>query len=70
MMSSNERREGEHGWLALGAGAWDGRHRPSWVRLDRVLVVAAKRVRREGAVLDRVRFDRIAGELRKHYGWR
>jgi hypothetical protein len=70
MLSSNERRDGEHGWLALGTGAWDGRHRPSWVRLDRVLVVGEKRVRREGAVLDRARFERVAAELRSRYAWR
>jgi hypothetical protein len=70
MMSSNDRRESEAGWLALGTGAWDGRHRPSWVRLDRVLEVGDKRVRREGAVLDRTRFDSVAAELRSRYGWR
>ena len=70
MMSSNPRREGQRGWLALGAGGWDREQRASWVRLDRVLTFGDRRVRREGAVLDRARFDRIAGELRRHYGWR
>lgn len=70
MLSSNPVRDAEPGWLALGSGAWDAQHRRSWVRLDRVLVVGDKRVRREGAVLDRVRFDRVAHELRARYGWR
>jgi hypothetical protein len=70
MMSSNPRRDGQHGWLPLGAGSWDREERPSWVRLDRVLTIGDKRVRREGAVLDRSRFDRVAGELRSRYGWR
>lgn len=70
MLSSNAARDGQPGWLALGAGGWDRDHRPSWVRLDRVLVVGQRRVRREGAVLDRTRFDRVAAELRARYGWR
>jgi hypothetical protein len=70
MLSSNPVRDGEPGWLSLGAGAWDAQRRPSWVRLDRVLVVGERRVRREGAVLDRARFDRVAEVLRRRYGWR
>jgi hypothetical protein len=70
MLSSNAARQGDPGWLALGTGAWDAARRPSWVRLDRVLVVGERRVRREGAVLDRSRFSRVAAELRARYGWR
>ncbi|RKS84225.1 PemK-like, MazF-like toxin of type II toxin-antitoxin system [Motilibacter peucedani] len=70
MLSSQHERDGQHGWLALGAGPWDRAGRPSWVRLDRVLEVAEAGIRREGAVLDRARFDRVAGELRRSYGWR
>jgi hypothetical protein len=69
MLSSNPERDGQAGWLALGSGAWDREHRPSWVRLDRVLAVGERRVRREGAVLDRTRFDRVAQELHDRYGW-
>ena len=69
MLTSNAARDGEPGWLSLGAGAWDAERRPSWVRLDRVLVVGERRVRREGAVLDRARFDRVASALRDRYGW-
>lgn len=70
MLSSNSDREGQRHWLPLGAGIWDGEHRPSWVRLDRVLVVAEHGIRREGAILDRERFDAVADELRRSYGWR
>lgn len=69
MLSSNSDREGERGWLSLGAGGWDGQRRPSWIRLDRVLDVDEHGIRREGAVLDRARFDRVATELRRAYGW-
>ncbi|HEY1488108.1 MAG TPA: type II toxin-antitoxin system PemK/MazF family toxin, partial [Micromonosporaceae bacterium] len=54
---------------ALGSGDWDGDHRPSWLRLDRVLEVHEDGIRREGAVLDRARFDAVAGILRTAYGW-
>jgi len=69
MLSSNADREGQAHWLALGAGTWDRQKRPSWVRLDRVLVVDEEGIRREGAVLDRRRFDAVAAELRRGYGW-
>jgi hypothetical protein len=69
MLSSNHVRDGQPHWYALGAGAWDKEHRPSWVRLDRVLDVPETGIRREGSVLDRARFDAVAAELRAHYGW-
>ena len=56
-------------WLDLGTGAWDAQGRPSEVRLDRVVRLAPEAVRREGAVLDRERFDRVAGSLRHGGGW-
>jgi len=70
MLSSNAVRDGQPDWYALGTGAWDAEHRPSWVRLDRVIVVAEDGIRREGAVLDRRRFDAIAARLRQGYRWR
>jgi hypothetical protein len=69
MLSSQSERDGQRNWLALGPGEWDREKRPSWVRLDRVLEVDHDGIRREGAVLDRVRFDQIAGVLRRSYGW-
>ena len=68
-LSSQAERDGQPGWLALGAGAWDREQRPSWVRLDRVLDVPEDGIRREGAVLDRGRFDRVARALRADHGW-
>jgi hypothetical protein len=69
MLSSQDHRDGQQHWFALGPGAWDGEHRPSWVRLDRVLTMREDSIRREGAVLDRPRFDRIGQALRANYGW-
>jgi PemK-like, MazF-like toxin of type II toxin-antitoxin system len=70
MLSSRPEHEGQRTWLALGPGRWDRDGRPSWVRLDRVLVVPDYGIRREGAVLDRARFDGVAAALRRDHGWR
>jgi len=69
MLSSQSERDGQRNWFALGPGHWDRENRPSWVRLDRVLTIEAHGIRREGAVLDRDRFDQVAAELRGGYGW-
>jgi hypothetical protein len=69
MLSSQSDRNGQRNWLALGPGEWDRENRPSWVRLDRVLEVDHGGIRREGAILDRTRFDRVAAILRRDYGW-
>jgi PemK-like, MazF-like toxin of type II toxin-antitoxin system len=69
MLSSQHKRDGDAEWISIGAGAWDREGRESFVRLDRVLEVAEHGIRREGAVLDRDRFERVAGRLRSRYGW-
>jgi hypothetical protein len=38
--------------MDVGAGGWDREHRPSEVRLDRLVVLRESDVRREGAALD------------------
>jgi len=69
MLSSNAERDGQPHWYALGTGAWDRQQRPSWVRLDRVLLVDEDGIRREGDILARPRFEAIARVLRERYGW-
>jgi len=66
---SSRDHEGHGDWLPLGPGAWDSRGRPSWVALDRVLRVHAAGMRREGATLDRDRFELVADRLRRRHGW-
>ena len=56
--AATEARAGRH-WLDIGTGAWDRQGRPSEVRLDRLLRLDPSSVRREGAALDRARFDRV-----------
>ncbi len=60
--SSAGHRDGTHGaqWLDVGTGDWDGQHRPSEVRLDRVLRLRPDAVRREGAALSRPVFDEVS----------
>jgi hypothetical protein len=70
MLSSQAKRDDDSDWVAVGSGTWDREGRPSWVRLDRVLDVPEHGIRREGAILDRARFDAVAARLRAEHGWR
>ena len=54
---------GRH-WCDIGSGAWDSRGRPSEVRVDRVLQLDPRAVRRIGATLSRERFDEVAAAVR------
>lgn len=69
MVSSQERHAADPEWVGIGSGSWDYEGRPSWVRLDRVLVVPEEGIRREGAILDREVFDVVAARLRAQYAW-
>ena len=66
--AADEARYGRR-WTDIGTGAWDRRGRPSEVRLDRLLELDPASVRREGAALDRARFDRVVAEARAVQGW-
>lgn len=65
--SADEARFGRR-WMDLGSGSWDARRRPSEIRLDRVLRLDEASVRREGAILDRARFDEVAAALARPRG--
>jgi hypothetical protein len=69
MLSSQHSRADDRDWVSIGSGDWDREARESFIRLDRVLEIGEHDIRREGAVLDRDRFDRVAGELRSRFGW-
>jgi PemK-like, MazF-like toxin of type II toxin-antitoxin system len=43
----------------IGTGEWDGRHRRSYAKVNRLLDIAPDRVRREGAILNRRQFDQV-----------
>jgi hypothetical protein len=54
-------------WMDVGSGDWDQAHRPSEVRLDRLLRLAEGEVRREGAALARPVFDAVVTAAREHH---
>jgi hypothetical protein len=62
--------DGEGDFVSVGAGDWDGEHRPSWVNLDRVIRVHEGGMRREAAALPREPFERVTDRLRQRYGLR
>ncbi|PRY63689.1 PemK-like, MazF-like toxin of type II toxin-antitoxin system [Knoellia remsis] len=53
-----ERREGRL-WVDVGPGGWDSKGRPSEVRVNRIVRIDRAKIRREGAVLDRARWDEV-----------
>jgi len=62
----DEARHGRY-WMDVGAGDWDNEHRPSEVRLDRLLVMRESEVRREGAALDEAIFTQVVTEAAKYH---
>ena len=67
---TSKAHDGEGDFVSVGAGRWDGEHRPSWVNLDRVIRVHEGGMRREAAALPREPFERVTGRLHQRYGWR
>jgi hypothetical protein len=61
--------EARHGrfWMDVGSGDWDREHRPSEVRLDRLITMRSDAIRREGSALARDVFDRVLAEARRHH---
>ncbi len=64
--AAQEARAGRH-WMDVGSGGWDREQRPSEVRLDRLLRLDPSAVRREGAALDRARFDAVVAAARRFH---
>jgi hypothetical protein len=64
-------QEAGHGrfWMDVGTGDWDAEHRPSEVRLDRLIVLRTDAIRREGSALARDVFDRVLAEARRHHAF-
>lgn len=67
MMLSSKGDDDSRDWLPLGV--WGGDPRPSYLRLDRVFEMNEDDIRREGAVLDPMRFARVAAVLKKTWAW-
>ncbi len=49
----------------VGTGPWDPAGRDSWAKLDRIVRIDPAAMRREGAVLDRRRFDTLTVALQR-----
>ena len=64
LTSKNHHRDDE---VPVGTGAWDRSGRPSFAKVDQLLTVDPKAVRREGSALGRRHFDDVvAGVSRFH----
>ncbi|MFF2032601.1 type II toxin-antitoxin system PemK/MazF family toxin [Arthrobacter sp. NPDC058192] len=63
-----DNRQGDD-YVDIGTGPWDRQWRPSEAKLDRILQIDAKDIRREGAILDAGRFSIVASALRERHGW-
>jgi PemK-like, MazF-like toxin of type II toxin-antitoxin system len=56
---------GDRDELPIGSGGWDREHRPSYAKVDQVILVMPAAVRREGAILDRKVFDKVVVEVQR-----
>lgn len=64
LTTRNKRRRDQ---VPVGSGAWDPKRRPSFAKVDRLLTIDPEDVRREGAILDRKRFDDVVGNIARYY---
>lgn len=62
-------RRDERDWVPVGSGAWDSRGRPSYADASRLLRLSPSAVRREGAALDRDRFDAVIERVERIHDW-
>ncbi len=73
MLTSKDHDQAGNGsgeYLDIGTGSWDRQQRPSEANLGRILQISPDAIRREGAVLDRKRFDLVAAGIRRRHGWK
>ncbi|CAN7311393.1 MULTISPECIES: type II toxin-antitoxin system PemK/MazF family toxin [Microbacterium] len=61
--------DGDRDYLSIGTGDWDSQGRESWVDVEQLYSVHERGLRREAAVLDRGRYDRVGAALTRRYGW-
>jgi hypothetical protein len=61
------KRDEREAQIAVGAGDWDPKRRPSYARIWRMLDVDPGDTRREGAVLDRIHFEEVVGAVDRYY---
>lgn len=60
MLTSKDKDGARYGsWLDIGAGPWDNKGRDSEIRLDRVIRIDPREMRREGAIMDKTTFTKV-----------
>lgn len=71
-LTTRDRNNGarrDRDYIDIGTGPWDSKGRPSEVKLDRILQVSPRDIRREGGVLPRTVFETVAHGLHDQNGW-
>lgn len=66
MLTSKDHNNPGHSdrdYVDIGSGPWDKQGRPSEVKIDRLIRLRPSGIRREGAVLNKQVFSRVAGRL-------
>ena len=63
-LTSRQRRRDMQ--VSVGAGTWDGQRRESYARVDHAIEMATGTYRREGAVLQRDRFDAVVAGVGRY----
>jgi mRNA-degrading endonuclease toxin of MazEF toxin-antitoxin module len=61
------KRDHREAQITVGTGEWDPKRRTSYARIWRMLDIDAADARREGAVLDRRRFDEVVAAVDRYY---
>lgn len=71
LSSKDHSQRQDHGdWVEIGRGSWDREGRVSYVDAERLLRFEPSAMRREGAILDRERFDAVLARVTTLHGWR
>lgn len=71
-LTTRDRNSGmrhDRDYIDIGTGPWDSKGRPSEVKLNRILQVSPRDIRREGGVLPRNVFEAVARGLHDQNGW-
>lgn len=64
-LTSRDKDRDDH--IEIGSGSWDPKGRPSYAKVDRLIDIDPDDVRREGAILNRRRFDDVVDEVSKRH---
>lgn len=64
-LALTSRDSGRSDHVEVGRGGWDRGESVSYAKLDRLIDLDERPIRREGAVLDRARFERVVAALHR-----